>query len=62
MWIARDENGNLWVYENKPIRKSHTFHPLEMEETWTIINKDQYPEVTWENSPKELVVKEEESV
>ena len=56
VWIARDKCGELWGYEDRPIRGENTFDGagcvLSMPD-------ELYPEVTWENSPKELVVKGE---
>lgn len=60
MWIARDRNGCLFVYDKKPQR--NTAIGFFYSDTMNIdaISNDFFPEVTWENSPKELVVKEEE--
>lgn len=60
MWIARDKNGELYAYTTKPIRYGEYFGAstdwsILDEELW--LDKESYPEVTWENSPKELVVK-----
>lgn len=57
MWIARDENGLLYIYANKPIRRKGRFED-ELDD-YEEIPEYYFPEVTWENSPKELVVKEE---
>ena len=56
MWIARDSDGSLWVYEEKPIRRTNVFQPNFKE--WSRINNDLFQEVTWENSPKELIIKD----
>ncbi len=62
IWIARDKNGSLWVYEAKPWRGPDGKFKLEQHnsEYMKVNDSNQYPEVTWENSPKELVVKGEE--
>lgn len=60
MWIARDENGNLWLYTLKPIKHISTFAPKYYNSFYTQISNVFYPEVTWENSPKELVIKKED--
>ena len=60
MWIARDKNGSLWIHITKPVRvddKLETAKFLSLR--YEIIPSELYPEVTWENSPKELVVKED---
>lgn len=62
MWIARDSNGDLNVYEEKPIRSKDYFGILTKGNSFVAylgINSDSFPEVTWENSPKELVIKED---
>jgi hypothetical protein len=61
VWIARDKNGILTIFKNKPI--------LYMDNAWyckddydfdySTVNKDMFPEVTFENSPKQLIIKED---
>ena len=55
VWIARDADGGLFMYDHKPNRKS-TFFLSDVNNNI----KGQWPlpegalrEVTWENSPKE---------
>lgn len=58
MWIARDKKGYLFVYQNKPkLVDDHFEICADGIGYWGICSKD-YPEVTFENSPKELVIKE----
>lgn len=63
MWIARDKNGGLFAYANRPDRICDSYFGvitnIGTRGAEFYLDKDQYPEVTWENSPKELVVKEE---
>ena len=62
MWIARDKDGELYAYASRPVRFKEYFGCPTDWRTWDggfLLDKDQYPEVTWENSPKELVVKED---
>ncbi len=59
MWIARDSDGSLWAYSARPFRKRGMFdlpeEYLGMQGIDLIdINKDEFPEVTWKNSPKEI--------
>lgn len=57
MWIARDKDGELFVYKQRPFRNGDVFNSAYgMYGMMAILNYE-YPEVTWENSPKELVVK-----
>jgi len=56
MWIARDESGELCLFKAKPIRGSDagwfTTHPQNRE--YLELPPSLYPEITWENSPKEV--------
>lgn len=56
MWIARDRDGELYAYKYKPKKMTRCYASM-----WSsiILDRKEYPEVTWENSPKELVVKED---
>lgn len=61
-WIARDEDGLLYLYMKKPYLITHT-HYFDNEYLIGEIDKDLFPEVTFKNSPKEVelkLVKEEE--
>lgn len=60
IWIARDKDGSLFLYGKKPIGKNSTtwlMCPNSMNER---LEEDWFPEVTWENSPVELVIKGKE--
>lgn len=58
-WIARDSDGELWVYDYKPIKKDGIFQcgfeldecgASELPEWW-------FNEVTFENSPRQVELK-----
>ena len=54
VYLARDKDGGLFMYRREPERMGSFFHikiddPVEM---WELPQTD-FPEVTWENSPKE---------
>ena len=60
VWIVRDKDGTLAIFKNKPI--------LDIDDDWyckdydydfSIVNKDMFPEVTFENSPKQLIIKQD---
>ena len=59
LWIARDKDNTLCVYNNKPTLS------IEVDGLWicdkfTIVNtlsSDYFPEVTYENSPMEVELK-----
>ena len=68
MWIARDKDGSLWLYTDKPIKGKDMWvcEDFNNSKCLEISNKYtngifQLPEVTWENSPKELIIKTEEN-
>lgn len=56
-WIARDNDGTLMTYSDKP--EVFTNHAGDM--FWTggnpvLIDKKLFPEITWESGPKELKI------
>ena len=57
MWIARDENGYLFLHRNKPhtVIWCNTTMWTSLD-CWQLHTKD-YPEVTFENSPMEVELK-----
>lgn len=55
LWIARDNNGRLFLYESKPIRYLDEF--ASVRGYWSHrIDDDLFPEVTFENSPKRVTL------
>lgn len=57
IWIARNLDGTLDAYSVKPVRKKRRFES-EIKDWLDCLDDDMYPEVTWENSPKELIIKD----
>ena len=60
MWIARDKNQMLYVFEEKPIKNERfeIWSPLSADENFMDINPNLFPEVKWEDEePRELVLK-----
>lgn len=55
MWIARDKDGSLWLYTNKPTRKDRVF--ADGKAFSLLVPQDLFKEVTWENSPKEAYLR-----
>lgn len=50
MWIARNKNGSLYLYECEPVKYSDCFDARIG--YWAILLSPQdFLEVTWENSP-----------
>ena len=54
VWIARDKNGELYLYKSEPWRNGLCF---DYDEILLPMDSDMYPEITWENSPKEFELK-----
>ena len=54
VWIARDKNGELYLYKSEPWRNGLCF---DCDEMLLPMDEDMYPEITWENSPKEFELK-----
>ncbi len=63
IWIARDKDGRLYAYKTRPKRSQDMWIDMAYYErggTSRELNPAWLPEVTWENSPIELVIKEKE--
>lgn len=58
MWIARDKSGEVYLYVAKPIRGIVCFYYHLENYGMTYLGREEiYPEVTWENSPKQVELK-----
>ena len=61
LWIARDFDGDLNLYVNKPllhyINKIYYTIASDMEDDYLNIDKELFPEVTFENSPQLVEIK-----
>lgn len=56
MWIARDNDGSLWLYAEKPKKHKDTgMFETNEKKTW-MLNGHLFPEVTFSNSPKEVAL------
>ena len=56
LWIARDSDGSLFIYDNKPKKntKDKSFSPTGRV---YIFCDEWFPEVTFENSPQRVELK-----
>lgn len=52
MWIARDTNGILCMYFSKPTNRGEYF--VTEDRDYIYLKPNMFPEVTFENSPKQL--------
>lgn len=50
MWIARDKNNDLYAYSNRPVKENTFFEGGDFLE----LDSNEFPEITWENSPVEI--------
>ena len=47
-WVARDEDGELYLYKDKPLRGSEQWHENPVSITGLIeLRKESFPEVKW---------------
>lgn len=57
LWIARDFDGYLNLYINKPSLDSNDNMYYVVEDDYLNIDKNLFPEVTFENSPQQVEIK-----
>lgn len=50
VWVARDDDGSLWIYTTKPIEGGGMFSCSATGDMFQI-DSSVYPEITYENSP-----------
>ena len=60
-WIARDEDGDLFLYNQKPSILKTGIDPWDCFQTpnkeFLVISNELFPEVTFENSPQKVELK-----
>lgn len=62
MYIARDKDGDLYLYKKQPVKYSESWQPSKTSNDWIKLDSSLFPEVTWEDEEPtevELVKKEE---
>lgn len=57
LYIARDKDGDLFLYNKKPRQLPDIFISEELGFHVIIIDSELFPEVTWENSPQQVELK-----
>lgn len=57
LWIARNTDDTLVLFQSKPILGSNFIWEELLNEDCMYIEEYLFPEVTWENSPKEVELK-----
>lgn len=56
LWIARDMDGLLYLYDNMPDKRSEYFLPYAGY-NGILLDDEMFSEVTFENSPQEVELK-----
>ena len=54
-WVARDEDGILCLFEIKPFLNIN--NDWDSDDNYFVIDENQFPEVTFENSPQQVELK-----
>ena len=54
MWIARDESGDIYLYDSKPELVADWSGGIWKASDFFELPADSFPEVTFENSPMEV--------
>ncbi len=57
LWIARDADGELYLYHNKPTKGDYRFTCKYVYDDYIALNSDDFPEITFKNSPQEVELK-----
>ena len=55
LWIARDSDGALFLYDKKPVKGRRGFRVKLFTHSFRISSSN-FPEVTFENSPKRVKI------
>lgn len=55
-WVARDEEGALYLYDDVPEKLTKCFIQQGYKEVMKL-SDDLFPEITFENSPQEIELK-----
>lgn len=53
MWIARDKDGELWLFENKPVKENDIWNNSGSD-YMKILDTTLLPDLKWENEPMEI--------
>ena len=55
-WVARDRDGGLKLFDGEPLKLEDIFvQRWSFDEMWNL-PEDLFPKVTWENSPKMVLI------
>ncbi len=56
VWVARDEDGEIFFYRDKPIRDKSFWYDFFSEGSYFGLPRDFFPDVTWESDPLEVTI------
>lgn len=60
-WVARDKNGDITLFmTNVPFKESYTWVPESYENPCMVLDKNDFPQVKWEDKEPtevELIIK-----
>lgn len=57
-WLIRDEDGDLWMVDGKPLRKMKHIWEVDLEARMVVMPKELFPVVKWEDvEPTEIEIK-----
>ena len=54
LWIARDINGELYLYDKEPYKGDLGYNPTD--NRWFKLNEESHSEITFENSPQQIEI------
>jgi hypothetical protein len=61
LWAARDKDGELWLFEDKPIRGITSWHSVHFDDVeCMMINSKHFPSLKWESEPIRFEIKVKE--
>ena len=55
-WAARDEDGDLCIYEEKPERRVDILMWHSSNKLFAFCNEDVLPNITWVTEPRKVIV------
>lgn len=53
-WVAREKDGSINVFKDKPIRNNGQWYDINKSCYWRPINDDAFPKLKWEDEPLEI--------
>ena len=54
MWVARDEDGSLWLFQTKPVRNFDNWNTEDFVSDFMKIDPTLFPDLKFEDEPIEV--------